>query len=82
MPDNDLTITQSCGDCGHEVGSFSVKKDNMMLMSKELVWCPECQDEKPEVRDLAGRSSAIQMEQQSYAKNEAVQSETRVRNPA
>ena len=40
MPDNDLAITQSCGDCGHEVGSFSVKKDNMMLMSKELVWCP------------------------------------------
>ena len=82
MPDNDLAITQSCGDCGHEVGSFSVKKDNMMLMSKELVWCPECQDERPEVRDLAGRSSAIQMEQQSYAKNEAVKSETRVRNPA
>ena len=77
MPENDLTIVQTCGECGSELGTFTVKKDNMMLMSKELVWCPDCEGERPEVRDLAGRRSAIQNEQQSYASNEPVKPEVR-----
>ncbi len=69
MPEDELTIVQSCGVCGSELGTFTVKKDNMMLMSKELIWCPVCQADRPEVRDLAGRHSSIQKEAETYAEN-------------
>jgi hypothetical protein len=45
---------------------LKIKKDNMMLSSKELVWCPECQAERPETRDVAGRLEAIRHEQMGY----------------
>ena len=77
MPENELTIIQTCGVCGSELGVFTVKKDNMMLMSKELIWCPQCQADRPEVRDLSGRRSAIQEEQQTYAPNEPAKSKVR-----
>ena len=70
MPENEFTIVQTCGVCGSELGDFTVKKDNMMLMSKDLIWCPHCQADRPEIRDVAGRRSAIQAEQQTYAPNE------------
>ena len=82
MPENELTIVQTCGICGSELGTFTVKKDNMMLMSKELVWCPSCQADRPEVRDLAGRHFAIQKEQQTYAPNEPANSEVRQKGEA
>ena len=69
MPGDELTVVQKCGVCGSELGTFTVKKDNMMLMSKETIWCSVCNADQPEVRDLAGRSSAIQEEQGSYASN-------------
>ncbi len=77
MAEGDLTVVQSCGECGEELGSFDVKKDNMMLMTTETIWCPKCQADTHEVRDLAGRSAAIQQEQGSYAANKAVDPETR-----
>ena len=77
MPDDELTIVQKCGECGTELGTFGVKKDNMMLISKELIWCPVCQADRPEVRDLAGRRASIQKEIASYASNKAVDSATR-----
>ena len=69
MPGDELTVVQRCGVCGLELGTFTVKKDNMMLMSKETIWCSVCNADQPEVRDLAGRSTAIQEEQASYASN-------------
>ena len=72
MPSDELTILQSCGVCGAELGTFSIKKDNMMLISKELMWCPSCQADRPEVRELVGRRSSIQREIESYAANLAV----------
>ena len=32
---------------------MQVKKDNMMLSSKALIWCPGCGTECPERRDIA-----------------------------
>ena len=69
MPAEELTIIQKCGVCASELGTFTVKKDNMMLISKETIWCPVCNADRPEVRDLAGRSAAITEEQASYASN-------------
>ena len=68
MPINEMIIVRSCGECGTEIETVTVKKDNMMLSTKELVWCPTCQADRPEVRDVAGRLKAIEKEQQSYPK--------------
>ena len=59
MAEGDMTVVQSCGACGEELGTFDVKKDNMMLMTTETIWCPKCQADTHEVRDLAGRGAAI-----------------------
>ena len=77
MPANELTILQSCGVCGAERGTFAVKPDNMMLISKELIWCPSCQADRTEVRELAGRRSSIQKEIETYAENLAVDASAR-----
>ncbi len=72
MPADEMTIVQKCAVCASELGTFTVKKDNMMLISKETIWCSVCNADQPEVRDLAGRSAAIQEEQGSYASNPPV----------
>ncbi len=77
MAEGDMTVVQSCGACGEELGTFDVKKDNMMLITTETIWCPKCQTDTNEVRDLAGRSASIVQEQGSYAANKAVDPETR-----
>ena len=69
MPADEVTVIQLCGRCKFEVGTFTVKKDNLMLTSKEEVWCPQCQANTPELRDVAGRRSAIQSEIDSYPKS-------------
>ena len=66
MPINDVTVVSSCGECGTEIETVSVKKDNMMLFTSELAWCSKCQADRPQVRDVAGRLETIAKEQQSY----------------
>ena len=68
MPINEVTIVSSCGECGTEIETVSVKKDNMMLSTKEQAWCPKCQADRPQVRDVAGRLDSIEKERQSYPK--------------
>ncbi|MCH7737337.1 MAG: hypothetical protein IH872_08035 [Chloroflexi bacterium] len=68
MPITEVIIVSSCGECGTEIETFTVKKDNMMLSTKELAWCSKCQADRPQVRDVAGRLEAIENEQQSYPK--------------
>jgi hypothetical protein len=68
MPIDEVKIVRMCQECRTEIETLMVKKDNMRLFSDELVWCPKCQAEKPEVRDIAGRHNAIQKEQKSYPK--------------
>ena len=58
----EMDVVQRCGVCNEEVGTFSVKQENMMLSSRAKVWCPRCQDNTPERRELAGRRESIQRE--------------------
>ncbi|MBI2936418.1 MAG: hypothetical protein HYY31_06420 [Chloroflexi bacterium] len=69
MAGEEVTILRLCGKCNAELGTFLAKKENMMLVSKELVWCPRCQDKTPEVRDIAGRRAAIEQEAKTYPRN-------------
>ena len=62
MAGDTVTVIQTCGICKTEVGTFSVKKDNLMLTSRARIWCPKCQASTPEVRDIAGRRDSIQKE--------------------
>ena len=65
MAGDTITVVQICGVCKSELGTFSVKKDNLMLSSRARNWCPECQASTPEVRDIAGRIASIQKEVES-----------------
>ena len=69
MPGEEVTIVQMCGRCHGEIGTFTVKRDNMMLSSKEQIWCSECGAYTPEVRDIAGRLASIQRDIESYPKS-------------
>jgi len=66
MPIDQVTIVRMCRDCGTVIETLTVKKDNMRLFSDEEVWCPKCEANKPEIRDIAGRQESIAKEQQSY----------------
>ena len=66
MPITDVEIVSSCAECGTEIERVSVKKDNMMLFTKELAHCPQCNADRPQVCDVAGRLEYIEKEQQSY----------------
>ena len=66
-----VTIAQICGVCRTVIGTIQVKKENMMLSSKAQVWCPNCQAQRPEIRDTAGRLAAIQTEVATYPKRDA-----------
>ncbi|MDA0735030.1 MAG: hypothetical protein O2909_09020 [Chloroflexi bacterium] len=72
MPFDQVSIVRRCKECGTEIATLTVKKDNMRLFSDELVWCPKCNADKPEVRDIAGRQNSIQKEQASYPPVRAV----------
>ena len=67
MPGIDqVTIVRKCSVCSMEIETMTVKKDNMMLSSKALIWCASCEAERPERRDIAERLETIQREQSSY----------------
>ena len=68
MPGDEVTVVQLCGKCDAELGTFSVKKDNLFLTTKEHIWCHVCKEDTPEVRDLAGRAEAIKKEVAGYPK--------------
>jgi hypothetical protein len=68
MPGDEVTVIQLCGKCGFEISTFTVKKDNLMLTSREQIWCPKCEEDTPEVRDIAGRVASIRNEVESLPK--------------
>ena len=45
MPNDEVTLVRICGKCQFRIETFSIKKDNMMMFSKETVWCPRCQSD-------------------------------------
>ena len=68
MARDTVTVIQLCGVCREQLGSFEVKQENMMLSSKESIWCPKCEASRPEVRDIAGRLDSIRKEVEGYPK--------------
>ncbi len=69
MPINEVIIVRRCGHCRYEMGTLTVKKDNMRLMTRELAWCENCEADVPEVRDIADREPTVLAEQASYPGN-------------
>ena len=65
MAGETVTVVQLCGVCRAQVGTFTVKKDNLMLTSRERIWCPTCQASTREVRDISGRLESIRREVES-----------------
>ena len=63
-----IDVIQMCGVCKSELGTFSVKHDNLMLSSRSSIWCPNCQTSTPEIRELAGRLDSIRREVSSLPK--------------
>jgi len=51
---------------------MTVKKDNMRLMVSDPAWCERCGAETPEIREIAGRQSAVEAERASYPGNPPV----------
>ena len=72
MPITEVTILRRCAHCRYEFGELTVKKDNMRLMVSDMVWCESCGAETPEVREIAGRQSALAAERASYPGNPPV----------
>ncbi len=68
MPGDEVTVVQLCGKCDSEIDTFTVKKDNLMLTPDEQIWCPKCEENTPEVRDIAGRVASIHNEVASCPK--------------
>ena len=68
----EVTIVRRCGKCRYEIGTLTVKKDNMRLMTNEPVWCDHCGSEQREARDIADRDAAITDEQSIYPGNPPV----------
>lgn len=68
MPSNEVTVAQLCGKCHAQLSTFEVKQDNMMLATKDEIWCPHCNEHTPEVRDLPKRLETIRRETDSYPK--------------
>ena len=68
MPSEEVTVAQLCGKCHAQLSTFAIKKDNLMLTTDDEIWCPHCNENTPEVRDVAGRLEAIRRETASYPK--------------
>ena len=60
-----VTIVQLCGACNSELGTFEVKKENLMLSSRARIWCPRCRENTQEHREMAGRLESIKREVES-----------------
>ncbi len=68
---DEVEITQTCGVCHAELGSLSVKKENMMLTTSDAIWCSQCQAEQPEIREVTGRRAAILAEEMTLPRADA-----------
>ena len=66
MAEGLITVVQRCLVCNSEVGTFSAKKENLMLSVEDHLWCDRCQATLPAFRDIAGREDSIDREVGSY----------------
>ena len=72
-PRETITVTQVCPVCDSELGTFSEKKENLMLATRDEIWCEGCQATVPAVRDISGRRASIEREIESYPRTAALE---------
>ena len=72
MAGDEVTVIQLCSRCRAELGTISVRKENMMLSSRKRIRCPHCGTETRELREVAGRADSIREELASYPENTPV----------
>ncbi len=65
-PRETITVTQICPVCHEELGTFSEKKENLMLSARDSIWCENCQATVPAIREVSGRRASIEKEVESY----------------
>ena len=70
MPSDEVTVAQLCGKCNRQISTFTIKKDNLMLSTRDQIWCSHCGENTQEVRDILGRLESIKREQGSYPQSE------------
>ena len=61
-----ILVVQLCAVCNSELGTFSAKKENLMLSVKDHLWCATCQATLPAFRDIAEREASVEREIESY----------------
>jgi hypothetical protein len=64
-----IEVIQLCGVCNSKVGTFSDKKENLMLSATDQLWCAKCQATIPAVREIGGRAASIEQEVESYPRS-------------
>ena len=59
MPGDAIAVIQVCKVCASEVGTFSEKKENLMLATVDHVWCEACKAlcRRPAISPDAGHLS-------------------------
>ena len=72
-PRETITVTQVCPACDAELGTFSEKKENLMLSTRDEIWCDPCQATVPAIRDVSGRQASIEREIESYPRSAALE---------
>ena len=72
-PRETITVTQVCPVCDAELGTFSEKKENLMLATRDEIWCEGCQATVPALRDISGRRASIDREIESYPRTAALE---------
>lgn len=69
MPGDMIEVIQLCSVCRSNLGTFSEKKENLMLSAVDYIWCENCQATIPVVRDIAGREASVAKEVESYPRS-------------
>ena len=69
MAEDLITVIQLCVVCNSELGTFSAKKENLMLSVEDDLWCATCQATLPAFRNIAGREASIEREVGSYPRS-------------
>tara|TARA_B110000263_G_scaffold152617_1_gene132483 strand:+ start:743 stop:970 length:228 start_codon:yes stop_codon:yes gene_type:complete len=60
MAGDEIEINIFCSktECNAKIDTVSVKKENMMLTSTAMVFCPTCNEEVTEFREVTGRKES------------------------
>ncbi|MBS96710.1 MAG: hypothetical protein FI695_05185 [SAR202 cluster bacterium] len=58
----EINIFCSKNECRAKIETISVKKENMMLTSSETIFCPSCNQDVTEYREITGRNESREEE--------------------